>query len=201
MQHTLYYIHDPMCSWCWGFRPTWDALKRILPDNIKVINLTGGLAPDCDEPMPLAMQQTIESYWHTIQQQLGTEFNFDFWRNNQARRSTYIACRATIAADYQGAQEQMIDAIQRAYYLRALNPSDSSVLIQLASELGLEPIKFAQDLSSPATQAEFKRQRGLAHSLPIQGFPSLVLKTDTQTTKIAINYLDASSMLNAIHSL
>jgi len=151
--------------------------------------------------MPLAMQQTIESYWHTIQQQLGTEFNFDFWRNNQARRSTYIACRATIAADYQGAQEQMIDAIQRAYYLRALNPSDSSVLIQLASELGLEPIKFAQDLSSPATQAEFKRQRGLAHSLPIQGFPSLVLKTDTQTTKIAINYLDASSMLNAIHSL
>ncbi|MFT6977114.1 MAG: putative protein-disulfide isomerase, partial [Shewanella psychromarinicola] len=23
---TLYYVHDPMCSWCWGYRPTWDTL-------------------------------------------------------------------------------------------------------------------------------------------------------------------------------
>ncbi|WP_101758276.1 DsbA family protein [Oceanicoccus sp. KOV_DT_Chl] len=195
---SLFYIHDPMCSWCWGFRPTWDALKRALPTSIHVINLTGGLAPDSDQVMPIAMQQTIEDYWHTIQQQLGTEFNFDFWRKNQPRRSTYIACRAAIAADNQGAQDTMIDAIQQAYYLRALNPSDRSVLLQLAAELELQTETFTRDLESPVTHAEFKRQRALAHSLPIQGFPSLVLKRGEQLAGITLNYLDVKPMLDAI---
>ena len=27
----LVYVHDPMCSWCYGFRPTWVGLRAILP--------------------------------------------------------------------------------------------------------------------------------------------------------------------------
>ena len=189
-----------MCSWCWGFRPTWDALKKVLPNTVDVVNLTGGLAPDSDQPMPIAMQHTIEGYWHTIQQQLGTEFNFDFWRNNTPRRSTYITCRATIAGKNQNAEEAMIDAIQRAYYLRALNPSNVSVLIQLAAELKLDTETFEQDLDSVETHKEFKRQRGLAHSLPIQGFPSLVLQTGDDVIRIEQNYTDIEPMLAAIGS-
>ena len=26
---TLIYVHDPMCSWCWGFRPTFERLCEI----------------------------------------------------------------------------------------------------------------------------------------------------------------------------
>ncbi|MCP4060185.1 MAG: DsbA family protein, partial [Pseudoalteromonas sp.] len=22
-QTKLIYVHDPMCSWCWGYKPTW----------------------------------------------------------------------------------------------------------------------------------------------------------------------------------
>ena len=25
---TLYYVYDPMCSWCWGYKPTWDKVKK-----------------------------------------------------------------------------------------------------------------------------------------------------------------------------
>jgi protein-disulfide isomerase-like protein with CxxC motif len=54
----------------------------------------------------------------------GTEFNFDFWTKCQPRRDTYKACRAVIAASQQNAEEAMIEAIQKAYYLRAMNPSE-----------------------------------------------------------------------------
>ncbi|MBE8572891.1 DsbA family protein, partial [Vibrio sp. OPT46] len=31
MDIKLYYVHDPMCSWCWGYKPTLDKLKQQLP--------------------------------------------------------------------------------------------------------------------------------------------------------------------------
>lgn len=200
-QPRLYYIHDPMCSWCWGFRPTWDALKQALPDAVEVVNVTGGLARDCDEPMPVEMQQAIEGYWHTIEAQLGTEFNYDFWRQNQPRRSTYMACRASVAAAYQGSEEAMIDAIQRGYYLRALNPSNLSVLVQLAAELGMDKKRFQHDLLSAATETEFARQMALARSLPIDGFPSLVLAIGDEYYPITRDYRQMEGMLQAILSV
>ena len=59
MSSTLYYAHDPMCSWCWGFRPVWQSLRRQLPPAVRVVRLLGGLAPDNDEPMPEAMLELI----------------------------------------------------------------------------------------------------------------------------------------------
>ncbi|NIB43498.1 DsbA family protein [Pseudomaricurvus alkylphenolicus] len=193
MTATLYYVHDPMCSWCWAFRPVWDQVKQALPTAVKIENVTGGLARDCDNPMPMEMQQTIQGYWREIQAQLGTEFNFDFWTLNQPRRSTYLSCRATIAAGMQSTepatgQDRMIDAIQRAYYLRAMNPSETSVLVQLSKELGLDPLRFEKDLCSESVESEFRRQHRLARQLPIDGFPSLVLKTETQTKRLVREY-------------
>lgn len=74
----LYHVHDPMCSWCWGFRRAWDQLREALPDSIKVVNVVGGLAPDTDEPMPLEQQKTIAGYWSDVAEQTGAQFNFDF---------------------------------------------------------------------------------------------------------------------------
>lgn len=198
---TLYYVYDPMCSWCWGFRPLWDALQEILPTEVKVEYVAGGLAPDSDQPMPAEMRQAIEGYWREIQAQLGTEFNFDFWRLNTPRRSTCMSCRAAIAAANQHAQPVMIDAIQRAYYLRALNPSDVAVLTQLAEELGLDRQQFEQDLQSPATQQEFTRQMALARALPIDGFPSLVLEIGGERVRLQREYRDYHVQLRQIHAI
>ena len=44
-QATLYYVHDPMCSWCWGFAPVWQEVRERLTDSpVQVKYLLGGLA-------------------------------------------------------------------------------------------------------------------------------------------------------------
>jgi putative protein-disulfide isomerase len=203
MGATLYYIHDPMCSWCWGYRSVWDALQENLPTSLRVEYVAGGLAPDSDNPMPIELQSTIQNHWRNIQNSLGTQFNFDFWTNNTPRRSTYMACRASIAADKQGCQVEMINAIQRAYYLRALNPSDSDVLIHLADELNTQQLtinieRFSSDLMSNETQRELERQILLARELTDQGFPSLVLESHGQRRSIAVDYMDYGVTLRDI---
>ena len=87
MKTKLFYVYDPMCSWCWGYAPTWQRLKSELASHVEVVYALGGLAPDSDDAMPQAMQKFLQQTWQKISQQLGTEFNFDFWQQCQPRFS------------------------------------------------------------------------------------------------------------------
>ncbi len=200
MTAVLYYVHDPMCSWCWGYRPTWEQLRSHLPEGVTTQNLLGGLAPDSDQPMSLEMQQKLQAIWQQIHIQLGSEFNFDFWTKNQPRRSTYPACRAVLAASQQGREEEMIQAIQQAYYLRALNPSDADTHQQLAQELGLDVQRFEQDLADLSLDQELQRQITLARQWPIAGFPSLVLQVGDYVYPVSLDYEDFQVSLADIKS-
>lgn len=199
---TLYYIHDPMCSWCWAFHPIWQQLSQHLKTHpIKVKSLVGGLAADSDEPMPIAQRRQIQAIWRKIEQEIGTEFNHAFWQECEPRRSTYPACRAVIAARLQNAEEAMILAIQKAYYLRALNPSDEEILLQLADELELNFEQFANDISSLATEQTLEQELSLAHRLPIHGFPSLVLEHNGKYHSLPIDYQNHLTLLAAMGSI
>ena len=134
----------------------------------------------------------------TFQQMLGTEFNFDYWRVCTPRRSTYPACRAVIAAERQGRGKDMIHAIQQAYYVRALNPSDTETHVQLAHELGLDIKQFGQDIVSAAVNQELLKQIDFGQSLGAMGFPSLILEHQGEHHFISHDYKDPEITLGRI---
>ncbi len=199
----LYYVHDPMCSWCWGFKPTWTEIKTKLPEQVELKYLLGGLAPDSNEPMPETMQSDIAGYWRRIQQHIpGTEFNFDFWVKCEPRRSTYPACRAVIAARQQNPdlELEMIEKIQYAYYMDAKNPSDDSTLISLAADLGLDKDQFEKDLNAVETQQQLESEMMLGRQIGAQGFPSMILVKDQQAQYLPLDYNNAEKTLQIIKS-
>ena len=200
----LYYVHDPMCSWCWGFSPTWSEIRSQLTDNIEVKYLLGGLAPDSQEPMPQQMQQAIAGYWKKIQQHIpGTEFNFDFWQECEPRRSTYPSCRAVIAARKQNPEieREMIETIQKAYYLNAKNPSIDETLISLAGSLGLDEKIFASDLNSNETKQQLEKEISFGRQIGAQGFPSMILETNGRYEYVPLDYNDPSAALKYIEGM
>jgi putative protein-disulfide isomerase len=197
----FYYVHDPMCSWCWAHQTQWSILAVKLADLVNIEYLVGGLAPDSDLPMPAEQREAIAGYWKKINHLLGTEFNHQFWSENTPRRSTYPACRAVIAASWQGAMKEMNIALQEAYYLRAMNPSDVSVHLILAAELGLDVDKFSADLASEGLALEFQKQLQFAHQLPIRGFPSMVLQHQGKMHVIALDYRDHSGALDQVKEI
>ncbi len=203
-QAILFYVHDPMCSWCWAFAPTWAEIKQNLPEHIKVRYLLGGLAPASNEPMTSAMQAAISGYWRTIMQKVpGTQFNFDFWEKCEPRRSTYPSCRAVIAARNQDVTKElpMISAIQHGYYLNAMNPSDDSTLVTLASEIGLNSTQFEKDLNSLDTQNQLIEEINMGRAIGAQGFPSLILKAPKGYQYLPHDYNDATFTLSRLSKL
>ena len=202
---TLYYIHDPMCSWCWGFAPVWKQLqKKIhthLQEQLTICYVLGGLAPDSDQLMPKKKQNIIRNHWQTIQQQIpGTVFNYDFWKQCQPRRSTYPACRAIIACGMQQPElkNRMITAIQHAYYLNAKNPSDEKELIKVAEKLGLDARVFARDLNSNKCNKKLENEILLSEKLGVTSFPTLVLGQNNTKNKIPIDYLSSENIMQSI---
>ena len=197
----LYYAHDPMCSWCYAFRPVFEALISKLSDQIEVVHLLGGLACDTDEPMPDEIREYVQANWRRIEEQVpGTTFNYDFWQCCEPRRSTYPACRAVIAARQQGAEFdlEMIWAIQQAYYLQARNPSDICTLTELAVEIGLNQDIFSKDLQSKETDELLRQEIKQSRQLGLNSFPSLLLVLPDQQIRIEPDYLDANSMAKKI---
>ena len=204
MQTTLYYVHDPMCSWCWGFEPTRARLFEALAGRIPVERLVGGLAPDSSAPMPDAMRMGLQQTWSRIQQTIpGTEFNFDFWTDCAPRRSTYPSNRAVIAARMQSEDfdQPMTARIQQAYYLEARNPSDNETLIELAGDIGLDLERFASDLVDEDTQQKLLTEIQTSRRLGIDSFPSLAVASAGNLSHIGLNYTDADAMLNQIEAL
>lgn len=168
------YILDPMCGWCYGFQPELDAFLGNYPD-AKVEWIMGGLASDNAEPMDDALKQTISSYWHQIEKKTQVSFNHDFWMLNTAYRSTYPACRAVIAAEklLPNSSQQMVKAIQSAYYQQAKNPSLINILVDCAVELGLDPAEFLNAIKSEDTEQQLQQHLNVARHLQVSGFPAM----------------------------
>lgn len=198
MKAKLYYVYDPMCSWCWGYAPIWKRLAEKLSNLVDIQYCLGGLAEDTEQIMTDEMQQFLQQTWQKISQQLGTKFNFDFWQVCQPRRSTYPACRAALIARQHNKEAEMLTAIQHAYYLQARNPSNSDVLSEIAADIGLNVSHFIEQLTSEKLQKQLIDEVDMARTLPIRGFPSLVLFHNNQYLGIAIDYKNWQSSFDSI---
>ena len=201
MKSVLYYLYDPMCSWCWGFKPVWDTVKARLQGEVDIVYVVGGLAPETEEPMDAEMRTYLQQAWRKITDITGVEFNHDFWRLNTPKRSTYPACKAVLVARQSGLEQQMFMAIQQLYYQQAGNPSEYENLYRLAEELGLERQQFIEQIHSEEIAALLQQEIILAEQLGARGFPSLVLLKDKTAHFIEHSYTDVEENLKMIRAL
>jgi len=202
--NTLYYIYDPMCSWCYAFEQSLSELKKDLPPQLVFKSILGGLAADNPAPMPLETQKMVQQAWQRIEKILPTiHFNFNFWEKNTPQRSTYPACRAILAAMQQGSTlaDLMRTTIQKAYYQEAKNPSLQAVLIDCATEINLDTLLFKHDLNSPKIYNQLQEQIQFSQFLTVNSYPSLRLSLNNELYTLPINYTEAEPILRHIRLL
>ena len=73
---TLYYIADPMCSWCWGFAPVIENVAGELPQEVHLQYVMGGLAKDSDDPMSDETQAYVKNAWREVTAATGARFDW-----------------------------------------------------------------------------------------------------------------------------
>ena len=154
--------------------------------------------------MPLSMRHTIKQIWQRIEQAVpGVSFNYDFWSRNTPIRSTYPACRAVLAARKQHAESEpeMVQAIHKAYYQKALNPSLTETLQGCAQEIGLDVAVFSRDLISPEIDDGLQHEIRQSRQLDVYSYPSLRLVHNNAIFPIPIDYLNHRTMRDEINRI
>lgn len=173
---TLWYIADPMCSWCWGFSPVIEAIRRDYGERLAIKLVVGGLRAGTTEPLAPGKRAEILQHWHNVQRMTGQPFTFEGALPAGFIYDTEPACRAVVAAMLIDSSYTfpLLAAIQHAFYVEQANVTESQVLIQLATNVGIsaEPFSqmFASDTAKQTTQDHFRQ----AIQWGIRGFPTII---------------------------
>ena len=109
IQPELFYIADPMCSWCWGFSPVIGALHESLGGRVRTSLVAGGLRVGGSHALTHEIKETVLHHWHEVEDQTGQPFNFDFDMPEGFIYNTEPSCRAAVTVRH-AAEDQSVGA-------------------------------------------------------------------------------------------
>ncbi len=108
--------------------------------------------------------------------QRGEQVGFTFNMDKRSRiYNTFDAHRLLHWAGLEGRQLALKRALFEAYFTEGENPGAHDVLVRLAGEVGLDPVRAEQILASDAYAAEVRQQEGFYQRQGIHSVPSIII--------------------------
>lgn len=199
MDARLLYVMDPMCSWCWGFAPVAEALvAQAAERGVPMQLVLGGLRRD-QVAIDAAARVRYLGYWQAVNASTGQLFNFDAGIPLGMRYDTEAACRAvvTVRTLDTASAWPMAQRIQQAFYQQGADVTLASTLVQLAEDVGIPRIEFAEAFDSEAQHRATAADFAWVQDLGIAGFPTLLAEKGGRLALLTNGYqpLDALAPL------
>jgi len=180
---TLHYIFDPLCGWCYGAAPLVEA-ARAVPGLAVVFHGGGMLTGRNRRPITSQWRDYVMPHDRRIAELTGQPFGDAYFegllRDHTAVMDSEPPITAVLAAEAMaGRGLDMIHALQQAHYVQGRRIANTTVLHEVATELGLEGEAFDAHfarLSGPATHEHIDAGRHLLDRADGRGFPTFVLE-------------------------
>ena len=174
--HTLVYIADPMCSWCWGFSPVLDEIRRRYEGHISFQLILGGLRPGNTERFDDSRRAYILKHWHAVHSRTGQPFKFEFQMAPTFTYDTEPASRAIVVIRKLlfGKEWDYLNLIQKSFYVQNADVTNSDILGNLAMELGMDALQFSRAFQDSKTKELVWDDFEQARQFGVDGFPTLI---------------------------
>jgi putative protein-disulfide isomerase len=180
---TLHYIFDPLCGWCYGAAPL-IAAARGVPGLTIALHVGGMMTGANRHAVTPQLRDYVMAHDKRIAQLSGQPFGEAYFdvllRDTSAVLDSAPPSSAILAAEeLAGRGLDMLHRVQRAHYVEGRRIADTTVLAELAQELGLDPSTFAKAcarLAGAATERHFSESRNWLARSGGQGFPTIALE-------------------------
>ena len=174
----LWYIADPMCSWCWGFSPVIEEILTMYEDKLNCALVLGGLRVGATEPMSSQQRDEILHHWQEVQKMTGQSFRFENAMPEGFVYDTEPACRAVAAISgiNTGLIFPLFKAIQSAFYKEGLDVTQKEILADIVHKFGVDKMVFLQEFDSEQADQKVKAHFNQTRQFGVRGFPTLVLQ-------------------------
>jgi len=180
------FVSDVSCPWCViGLRSLEQALERVGDAVSADIHFQPfELNPQLPQTGQDITEHLVQKYGSTPEQlrhnqeairARGAELGFTFDMGKRSRvYNTFDAHRLLHWAELEGRQLELKRALFAAYFTAGRNPSDREVLVDLATQAGLDPVRAREVLESGRYADEVREREQMYGRLGIQAVPSVI---------------------------
>jgi len=179
---------DPVCTWCWGSEPVLRKLETRFGEQVRISYIMGGLVQDITSFYdsyndiggdPDRSNKNIAKHWVDASARHGMPVKSEgFKLFSQEHPSTYpqnIAYKAAQMQD-QALANKFLRRIREASAAEARQTNITEVLLELASEVGLDMARFLDDFTRGPAQKAFEQDLAITAKYNARGFPSFLLR-------------------------
>jgi predicted DsbA family dithiol-disulfide isomerase len=181
------FVSDVSCPWCViGLRSLEQALERIGGETAAAIHFQPfELNPQMPPEGQDILEHVAQKYGSTPEQLArnregirarGAELGFTFDASKRLRiYNTFDAHRLLHWAETKGRQHALKQALFTAYFTEGRNPSDREVLIDVATQVGLDPVGAREILESNLYAEEVREREQFYQQKGIHAVPSVII--------------------------
>lgn len=199
----LIYGFDPLCGWCFAFRPTMAAVTTAHSD-LPIKLIYGGLVVG-ERVSPISTARAyLERGLEEVRRVSGVTAGARFYDTLLAA-GTYISnseppCRAIYAVEQLAPAHAyaFADALPDAFYGQGLPLDDGQVLSELAAAYGVDPAAFHVMWQSAAARAGVQHAFAQARAAGIRTYPTLIYEHQGQRTLIGEGFLSPDEAVERI---
>lgn len=170
----LIFVLDPMCSWCWGFHPIIETLRKEHSDTYTFSVVMGGLRTSGQMQWDTQSKAYLKSAWDAVHQATNQPFNYTLLNQSHFDYDTYPSCKAVITIRELYGEEaafSYLHDIQQAFYTEA---KDIASIEVLASYVTQEQEAFLSFYHSERAHTLMEHNFAKARSMDANAFPSVV---------------------------
>lgn len=205
-KNTLIYIFDPLCGWCYGFGRTITELynKRQADLNFEVV--AGGMILGSRIAPFRTMLNYILGAYKRVEQMTGVTFGEAYLNEllpSDVQMNSEPPCRAlvTFRSFQPGQVAPFAHALQQKQFVHGKDFNNPATYRELAADFGIEPEAFMERFESEEMKYQTKQDFQWTQAAGIQGFPTVVLKTESGYYLVAHGYRPMEELEKVIASI
>ncbi len=197
----VWFVTDPLCSWCWGMANDVDRVRSELADRVEFDLLLGGINVQAVTPLVESMLPRFQEIWARVGRMTGQRFGMAIPANGSFVYNSVPMCLAVAAVRGLIGRPPFafLHALQAAFFLHARDTSnvDELTAIALASE-GVAPAAFRAAYADPSLPAQLAAEMQRARSHGTAALPAVLVETEHDCRLLAGGYADAATLREMI---
>ena len=176
-EKTLWYIADPMCSWCWGFAPIIKEVRLNYSENLKIELVMGGLRSG-KLAMASGQRAEILNHWKAVNERTGQPFSFEGAMPEGFIYDTEPSCRGIVAMSLINPSLvfTLLESIQFGFYVEQKDVTNPKVLAQLAGKIGVDMDLYLQVFESDEAKNKVSIHFDKVRQWGVNSFPTVAVQ-------------------------
>jgi len=204
---TILYFYDPLCGWCYGFSEVIKQFWLKHKDNWHFEVFSGGMVTG-ERIGPLAnIAPYLRNAYKTVEERTGVLFGkayLDelFGEASMLMSSIEPGIVLSIFKSFEtGNDIAFASAIQKAIYYNGVAPTKMEAFAPYAAQHGVAEEDFLSRLKKPAYHDAVLKDFELSKRYGVQGFPTLLMKSNTENHLLAHGYVDLETLESRVNEI